>query len=193
MPRVRAGAQPARAQRPAEADAYFRAALRQSSDFIGAAFYLGATHAAAGRDRDAVGAWQTALIGEVGAPGIYPVRIDGLLRLDEAADALAMLAEAEPTFSDRAQYVRRLVQACALAGRYDEALPLAHEYLADHPDDRDLLFVATHLIFEGHAAGTLAGGAAEVGLFQRYAERYEALKGPQALVVQGWRKALGIR
>ena len=179
--------------RPAEADAYFRAALRQSSDFIGAAFYLGATHAAAGRDRDAVGAWQTALIGEVGAPGIYPVLIDGLLRLGEAEDALATLAEAEPTFTDRTQYIRRLVQACALAGRYDQALPLAHEYLADRPDDRDLLFVAMQLIFEGHASGTLADEAAEIGRFRQYAERYEALNGPQALVVRGWRKALGIR
>ena len=181
------------ANRPKEADAYFRAALRQSSDFIGAAFYLGATLAAAGRDRDAVGAWQTALIAEVGAPGIYPVLIDGLLRLGEAGDALEFLKEAEPTFADRSEYTRRLAQAYALAARYGEARPLAHEYLAAHPGDLDMLFLAMHLIYEGHAGGGLADEAAELARFKEYAARYEAGEGPQALVVQGWRKALGIR
>jgi hypothetical protein len=181
------------ADRPAQADAYFRAALRQSSDFIGAAFYLGATLAAAGRDREAVGAWQTALIGEVGAAGIYPVLIDGLLRLGEADEALAFLEEAETTFTDRGQYTRRLAQAYALAGRYDEARPLAHDYLAAHPDDADMLYLAMHLIYEGHASEALADAPAELDRFRRYAQRYEALKGPHALVVQGWRKALGIR
>jgi VWFA-related protein len=180
------------ADRPAEADAYFRAALRSSSDFIGAAFYLGATLAAAGKDRDAVGAWQTALIGDVGAAGVYPVLIDGLLRLGEAERALEMLKEAEATFSDRDQYARRLAQALALAGRYDEALPAAHAYLAKFPDDADMLFLTMHMIYEAHAAGELADRAAEMARFRDYAARYEAARAPQAAVVRGWRKALGI-
>lgn len=181
------------ANRPAEADAYFRAALRSASDFIGAAFYLGATLAAAGRDRDAVAAWQTALIGEVGAAGVYPVLIDGLLRLREGEHALDVLQEAEPTFADRSQYERRLAQAYALLGRIDESVPLAHRYLEAHPDDVDMLFLAMQMLYETHAAGTLKNPARELDRFRAYASAYEAAKGPHLLVVQGWRKALGIR
>jgi tetratricopeptide (TPR) repeat protein len=180
------------AGRNAEADTFFRAALRGSSDFIGAAFYLGATLAAAGKDRDAVGAWQTALIGDVGAAGVYPVLIDGLLRIGDAQQALEFLKEAEPTFKDRRQYIRRLSQAYALAGRYAEAAPLADEYLAAHPDDTDMLFLALHLLYERHASGdTLA--TADLARFSDYAARYEASKGAQIVVVRGWKKALGAR
>jgi hypothetical protein len=181
------------ANRPAEADAYFRAALRQSSDFIGAAFYLGATLAANGRDRDAVGAWQTALIGDVGAPGIYPVLIDGLLRLGESEAALEFLKEAEPTFADRDEYNRRLVQALALAGRHGDALPVAHSYLSRHPGDANMLFLVMHMIYEAHASGELPDGNAELARFSEYAAKYETLGGPQTAIVQGWRKALGVR
>ena len=178
--------------RNAEADTFFRAALRGSSDFIGAAFYLGATLAAAGKDRDAVGAWQTALIGEVGAAGVYPVLIDGLLRIGDAQQALEFLKEAEPTFKDRTQYTRRLAQAYALAGRYAEAAPLADEYLASHPDDTDMLFLALHLLYERHASGETLGPA-DIARFSDYAARYEARKGAQIVVVRGWKKALGAR
>jgi hypothetical protein len=180
------------AGRNAEADTYFRAALRGSSDFVGAAFYLGATLAAAGKDRDAVGAWQTALIADVGTAGIYPVLIDGLLRIGDATQALEFLAEAEPTFTDRTQYTKRLAQAYALAGRYSEAAPLADEYLRSHPDDVDMLFLALHLLYERHASGeTLA--AADQARFADYASRYEAHHGTQILIVRGWKKALGAR
>ncbi|MGH9347347.1 MAG: hypothetical protein ACRD26_08780 [Vicinamibacterales bacterium] len=180
------------AGRTAEADAYFRAALRASSDLIGAAFYLGATLAAAGKDRDAVGAWQTALIGDVGTAGVYPVLIDGLLRLRDGEQALEVLKEAEPAFADRDQYTRRLVQAHALAARYDEARALAHEYLARHPGDADILFLSMHMIYEAHAAGSLAS-AAELERFRDYSAKYDAAQGPQGAIVRGWRKALGIR
>jgi VWFA-related protein len=178
--------------RTKEADTFFRAALRGASDFIGAAFYLGATLAASGKDRDAVGAWQTALISDVGAAGVYPVLIDGLLRIGDAEQALEFLEEAEPTFTDRLQYTRRLAQAYALAGRYADASPLADEYLAAHPNDTDMLFLALHLLYERHAIGETLDDAARAR-FEDYARRYEAAKAPQVLVVRGWKKALGSR
>jgi tetratricopeptide (TPR) repeat protein len=178
--------------RAAEASAYFRAALRSESDFIGAAFYLGATLAASGKDRDAVGAWQTALIGEVGTAGVYPVLVDGLLRLGEAEHALDLLNEAEPTFTDRAQYERRRVQAYALLGRVADALPLAHAHLAKQPGDIDILYLTMHMIYEAFASGERSD-TSELDRFRDYAARYIAANGPQIQVVQGWRKALGIR
>jgi tetratricopeptide (TPR) repeat protein len=180
------------ADRTTEADTYFRAALRGSSDFLGAAFYLGATLAAAGKDRDAVGAWQTALIGDVGAAGVYPVLIDGLLRIGDSEQALEFLKEAEPTFTDRMEYVRRLAQAYALAGRYEDARPLADEYLAAHPDDTDMLFLALHLLYERHASGDTLS-AEDIARFTAYAGRYESRNGVQILIVRGWKKAVGAR
>ena len=119
--------------------------------------------------------------------------IDGLLRLGEAQHALDLLKEAEPTFADRTQFNRRLAQAYVLMGRYGDALPLAHEYLAKQPHDLDMLFLTMHVIYEAHAAGSLPDEAVEPRRFRDYADRYTAAKRPHVVIVQGWRKALGIR
>ena len=47
-----------------QAQAWFQQTLTGADDFLGAAFYLGATYAAQGHDREAVGAWTMALLGE---------------------------------------------------------------------------------------------------------------------------------
>ena len=55
----------------AQAAAWFQQTLKGADDFLGAAFYLGATHAVAGRDKEAIGAWEMALLSE--NPGaVYP-------------------------------------------------------------------------------------------------------------------------
>ncbi|HYE87492.1 MAG TPA: VWA domain-containing protein, partial [Vicinamibacterales bacterium] len=63
----------------AQAAAWFQQTLKGASDFLGAAFYLGATHAASGRDKEAIGAWQMALLSENPA-AVYPALVDALLR-----------------------------------------------------------------------------------------------------------------
>jgi tetratricopeptide (TPR) repeat protein len=52
-----------RAGRIDDASKQFRASVRASTDFLPGVFYLGACYAAGGNPRQAVGAWQTALIG----------------------------------------------------------------------------------------------------------------------------------
>jgi tetratricopeptide (TPR) repeat protein len=123
---------------------------------------------------------------------VYPVLIDGLLRIGDSEQALEFLKEAEPTFTDRMEYVRRLAQAYALAGRYDDARPLADEYLAAHPDDTDMLFLALHLLYERHASGDTLS-AEDIARFTAYAGRYESRNGVQILIVRGWKKAVGAR
>ena len=51
-----------------QAAAWFQQTLKGASDFLGAAFYLGATHALSGRDREAIGSWQMALLSDNPAP-----------------------------------------------------------------------------------------------------------------------------
>lgn len=114
------------------------------------------------------------------------------MRLGEAEHALDLLNEAEPTFTDRAQYERRRVQAYALMGRVADALPLARGHLARQPEDVDILYLTMHMIYETFASGERSD-ASELDRFRDYAARYIVAEGPQIQVVQGWRKALGIR
>ena len=87
----------------AQAAAWFQLTLKQASDFLGAAFFLGAVHAASGRDNDAVGAWQMSLIGDNGTAA-YPLLVDGLLRVGDGQGALDLIAEAPNAWpSDAAQ------------------------------------------------------------------------------------------
>ena len=78
----------------------FREALRIADDFLPAAFYLGACYAAGGRDSEAVGAWQIALITETDARIVYEVLVDALLRLGEARQAVEILTEARSRWPD---------------------------------------------------------------------------------------------
>ncbi|MCR4373646.1 MAG: hypothetical protein NUW22_02235, partial [Acidobacteria bacterium] len=58
----------------------FGASLAAAPDFLPAAYYLGACYATAGRDREAVIAWRSALIADARAPWIYTTLVDALLR-----------------------------------------------------------------------------------------------------------------
>ncbi len=63
----------------AQAAAWFQQTLKGASDFLGAAFYLGATHAVERPRQEAIGAWEMALLSENPA-AVYPVLVDALLR-----------------------------------------------------------------------------------------------------------------
>ena len=104
----------------AQAAAWFQQTLKGASDFLGAAFYLGATHAASGRDKEAIGAWEMALLSE--NPGaVYPVLVDALLRTGRrphgarhprgSAGGVGQRQRAAEARSDRAGDARRLTAA----------------------------------------------------------------------------------
>ena len=73
----------------------FRDALRADADFLPAAVFLGACYALGGRDQDAAGAWQTALIGIDDDPRLFALIVDARLRAGDAAGAEDVAAEAE--------------------------------------------------------------------------------------------------
>jgi predicted Zn-dependent protease len=76
---------------------------------------MGACYAASGKDLEAIGAWQTALIGETGSPTLYAVLGDALLRVHEADQALAILDEGLAQFPQDEGLRRRLGMAHAMA------------------------------------------------------------------------------
>jgi hypothetical protein len=172
-------------QQYAQAAAWFQLSLKDASDFLGAAFYLGAVHAAGGRDADAVGAWQMSIIGDGGAAA-YPLLVDGLLRVGDGQAALDYIAEAPnawPTDRDRR---RRIATAQAMIGQFEPALETLHALLTELPNDVDLLYVALQILYRQHLARPL--DAAARARFEQYATRYAAAGGPHAALVDTWRR-----
>ena len=135
------------------AAAKFRETLRLDSEFFPAAFYLGSCYAAGGRDQEAVGAWQLALVTESEAPFIYTLLGDALLRLREVDQALEILDEAAAQWPDNEEVQVRIGAALAMAGKRADALRSSRPYLDKHPDDQERHFVALRMLYQARADG----------------------------------------
>jgi VWFA-related protein len=167
----------------------FRDALRIDSEFLPAVFYLGACYAAGGRDREAAGAWQTALVTETKVPIIYTSLGDALLRLRDIDQAIDVLNEARGQWPNDDEIATRLAAALMMGSRQRDALPVLDGYLTRHPDDTERLFLALRALYEARAAGRPVGSPDEDrAKFIRYADAYAAAKGPQLPLVEQWRK-----
>jgi hypothetical protein len=168
-----------------QATAWFQATLRSASDFLGAAFYLGACHAANGRDRDAAGAWQMSLLG-ASPHAVYAPLVDALLRSGDGPRALEFIEESPPeAWVDENARLQRASAAYAMVGRYGDALPGLTKLLSATPDDQSLLFLAIQVLYRAHLESPLAGE--DRTRFAEYAERYEKLGGSQSALVSVWR------
>lgn len=173
----------------AQAAAWFQQTLKGASDFLGAAFYLGATHAVSGRDRDAIGAWQMALLSE--NPGaVYPVLVDALLRIGDGRQALEVLEEAPSAWEDDNARLRREAIALAMIGDFSAALPKLKDQLDNTKnDDQPLLFVALQVLFKMHQQDKSLSPD-NLAKFRNYVERHQKLGGPDRALVETWRRAV---
>jgi tetratricopeptide (TPR) repeat protein len=169
----------------AQAAAWFQLSLKYASDFLGAAVYLGAVHAAAGRDNDAIGAWQMATISD-DSSAVYPMLVDALLRIGDSQGALDMIAEAPEAWPTNDARLRRVVTAQAMLGQFEPALDALTGLLERSPDDPDLLFVAIQVLYRQHLARPLEPGHRK--RFDAYTQRYLDAKGPESPLVQTWRR-----
>jgi len=170
-----------------QAAAWFQQTLKGASDFLGAAFYLGATHAALGRDKEAVGAWQMALLSE--NPGaVYPALVDALLRMGDGRQAVDLIEEAPSAWASDSERIRREATALAMLGDYSGSLPKLIDLL-DHTrnDDQPLLFIAIQVLYRMH---TQDKGLSPDNLarFRSYVERHQKLGGPDRAIVETWRR-----
>jgi tetratricopeptide (TPR) repeat protein len=173
----------------AQAAAWFQQTLKGASDFLGAAFYLGATHALSGRDREAIGAWQMALLSE--NPGaVYPALVDALLRVGDGRQALEVLEEAPAAWEDDNARLRREAIALAMVGDFSGALPLLKDQLDNrNVDDQPLLFVALQVLFKMHQQDKSLSPD-NLQRFRSYVERHQKLGGPDRALVETWRRAV---
>jgi predicted Zn-dependent protease len=171
------------------AEARFREALRMDPEFLPAGFYLGACLAAAGRDRDAAGAWQSALITESNAPFVYTLLGDALLRLRDVEPAIDVLIEARALWPSDDEVGVRLATALVRANRHADALKVLQPYLDAHPADEDWLLLAMRALYETRSAKRVIETAdADKTRFVKYADAYVAAGGPQQALVDQWRK-----
>jgi tetratricopeptide (TPR) repeat protein len=171
------------------AAAKFRETIRLESDFLPAAFYLGACYAAGGKDRDAAGAWQMSLITEGQAPFIYTLLGDAFLRLNEMNGAIDILKEAAGLWPGNDQVQLRLGTAYARSSRPVEAVQTLDPYLSQHPEDQERLLIALRSIYEARSTGQSIGTIEEDRKrFERYAAAYTAAGGTQQAIVEQWRR-----
>lgn len=170
-----------------QAAAWFQQTLKGASDFLGAAFYLGATHAALGRDKEAVGAWQMALLSE--NPGaVYPALVDALLRMGDGRQAVDLIEEAPSAWANDSERIRREATALAMLGDYNGSLPKLIDLLDNTKnDDQPLLFIAVQVLYRLHSQdkGLRPDNLAR---FRNYVQRHQALGGPDRAIVETWRR-----
>ena len=165
----------------------FREALRIADDFLPAAFYLGTCYAAGGRDAEAVGAWQTALITEGDARIIYDVLTDALLRLGNAEQAIAIMAEVRGRWPDDDGFLPRLAVAQAMLERRGEALSTLEAYLTGHEKDAEAAALAIRLLYEAHVAGKpVRSAAGDRDLASKFRAVYRAGGGSNQALVDRW-------
>ncbi|HZI79333.1 MAG TPA: VWA domain-containing protein [Vicinamibacterales bacterium] len=148
-------------------------------EFFPAAFFLGASYASAGRDRDAAGVWQMSMGSEPRPPAFYGMVADARLRdgiPDAAIDILKPAYAAQPANDDIA---RRLGMAYVMTTRYAEAMPVLDALLTRHPSDQTLLLAAIVSQYELVMGGQLAS-VADVAKMRRYVAAYKGPESPLA-------------
>jgi VWFA-related protein len=167
-----------------------QAAARRAVDLFPAAVYLGACHAALGRDLDAIAAWQTSLAGETQSPVLVALLSDALVRAGEADQAASLLAEGLAAHPGDSTLRRRLALAHARAGNAEQALPLLGSWVEENPGDEAAVLATLGVLFEGFSRESTGLPPGERERLVRYARSYVAGQGPNRGVVERWLRYL---
>lgn len=162
----------------------FREALRLDAEFAPAIVYLGACYAAGGRDQEAAGAWQTALISEDEGAVLPALLAEAWLRADDADAAIEILDEAAAKWPEDRDLSAGRVTALLAAGKTADALTALDGLKAASADQ---LFAAMRVLVDAHTRSQAVVSAAEDRRrLAAYAERYKAANGPQQPLVASW-------
>jgi VWFA-related protein len=169
----------------------FGVALRNAPDVPIASFFLGACYAAAGRDKEAVSAWERARAANLQLPVLQLVIADAWLRLGQPADALEPLRAALERQPQDDNIRRNLAVAQSHLGLHEQAYPTIVPFLDRNPKDADALMIALHALYQIHVEGKTIGSASEdKAKAAAYARAYADAKGPQLALVEKWAEYL---
>jgi VWFA-related protein len=156
-------------------------------EFFPAAFYLGASLAAAGRDRDAAGVWQLALGSQARPALAYIVLADARLRAGQPGSAIDILAPVFQRTATDDEIARRLAAAYLMTARYADAIPVLDAYLSRRPADQDALFAAVVAQYQISARDRLTLPDADKAKLAGYVRAYN---GPQQALLQKYLETL---
>jgi tetratricopeptide (TPR) repeat protein len=165
----------------------FRSAMRASPDFYPAMVYLGACYAAGGNDKEAAGAWRTALIKEGDAVALHVLLADALLRQDKGDLALEAVDDARARWPDDEELKRRFAVAALLAGKPADGLRAVDELLEKQAVDEPSLALALLVLYEafvGHQP--IESVEQDRARMNRFGEAYRVRGGPALALVDTW-------
>ena len=171
----------------------FRAAVRQSSDFLPGIFYLGACYAAGGRGREAVGAWQTSLVGDDSSPDVFQLLIDGFLRIGDTDAAIGAIEEAASKWPEDYRFVVRATLAQAAQDKPAQALDRLRPWLDKQAGDREALDLALRLALADLATRPVGEEQGAIAKLKDLTARYEASGTPLPQVAARWLAYLAAR
>jgi VWFA-related protein len=164
----------------------YRASIRLSSEFLPGIFYLGACYASGGRGREAVGAWQTSLIGDDSRPEVFELLADGFLRLGDTDAAIGAIEEAATKWPDDSRFVMRAVLALAAQDKAGEALARLLPWLDRQPGDQPALDLALRLALADLSTRQEGDEASAVSQLQALVDRFRAGSRPVPPVATRW-------
>jgi VWFA-related protein len=165
----------------------FKRGIEPDVDSTASLAYLAATYAAAGHDREAASAWQTALVDGSDFPEIYEWLGGAQLRNHDLGEARAIYEEAAKKWPTDPRFSKPLAMLYGTFGRGREAVRTLERYIDARPLDRDAYFIAVQWIYTVHAGGAAVHTPADDRKLARaYADAYEKSAGPQLALVQQW-------
>jgi VWFA-related protein len=176
-----------------EAAQDFRAAVRKSPDFLPGIFYLGACYAAGGHGREAVGAWQTSLVGDDSSPDVFQILIDGFLRLGDTDAAIGAIEEAAAKWPEDYRFVLRATLAQAAQDKPAEALQRLLPWLDRNVGDPEALDLALRLALADLATRPAGSEQDAITRLKALTSRYEASGTPVPPVAARWLAYLAAR
>ncbi len=171
----------------AKAEASFKRGIEPDVDSTPALAYLAASFAAAGHDREAASAWQTALVDGTDFPQIYQWLGDAQLRNHDFGEARAIFEEAAGKWPADVRFTKPLAMLYGTFGRGREAVRTLERYLEARRDDRDAYSLGVQWFYTVHAGGAVVHGRAEDRkIAHAWADAYARARGPQMALVKQW-------
>jgi VWFA-related protein len=159
-------------------------------DFFPAAFYLGASFAAAGRDRDAAAVWQMAIGAEARPLLAYLLFADARFRDGQPDSVIDVLAPAHRRDPANDEISKRLAMAYLMTAKYVEALPVLHEYLARRATDQEALFAAVFAQYQLASREGIRPSVADEATIAGYVRAY---RGPSQELLQKYLEVIRAR
>ena len=165
--------------------------MRGSPDFYPAMVYLGACYAAGGKDKEAAGAWRTALIKEGDTAALYKLLADALLRQGNGDLALDTVERARAKWPDDEDIKRRYVVAALLGGKPAEGLQVLDSI---KEKEESTIALAVLVLYEAFVNQRPVQTADEDRVrMVRLADDYRASGGPSLALVETWVSAATTR